>query len=183
MTTLSLPALVAGAAAGDDRAWTQLVVRFDRQLRNIARSYRLDTADVDDAVQMTWVRVFTRIGALRDPEAIGAWLMTTLRRECLRLLQSHVREVLTADPEFGDCLSEGPETDCLMRERQETLGRALHSLPDRQRRLMVLFAQDAEPNYREISRELNMPLGSIGPSRARGIERLRANPALQALAG
>lgn len=169
--------------AGDERAWAQLVARFDGPLRRVARSYRLNATSVDDAVQMTWVRVFTRVGTLRDPEALGAWLTTTVRRECLRLLQFQVREELTSEPELVGGVADPPEVDCLLREQRETVGRALHTLPDRQRRLMLLLADDEDPNYQEISRRLDMPVGSIGPIRARGIKRLRADPGVQALAG
>src|SRR5919107_6028938 len=89
-----LVALVHSARDGDSDAWTHLVRRFDRMLRNIARSYRLGQAEVDDVVQATWLNLFETIGQLREPAAIGGWLATVTRRQALRRIQVHVREQL-----------------------------------------------------------------------------------------
>jgi DNA-directed RNA polymerase specialized sigma24 family protein len=107
MTTLTiteadLATLVEAGAAGDAAAWRSLVTRFEPRLRNVARAYRLAPTDVDDILQATWLCLFTHIGPIREPAAIGGWLATTVRRECLRLLQRPVRERLTADPERAD---------------------------------------------------------------------------------
>ena len=99
-----LVSLVRASRAGDSAAWTQLVERFTPTLRRIARSYRLQPSDVDDVVQATWLRLFAHIEQLRDPAAVAGWLATTTRRECLRVLQGHVREHLTDDPDAGRVL-------------------------------------------------------------------------------
>lgn len=179
-----LAALVSAAHAGESIAWTRLVDRFDHMLRSVASSYRLSSHDVDDAVQATWVKLYEHIGRLREPEAIAGWLCTTVRRECLRLLQRHVRELLTDETDFpGPDDTRSPEAMVLAGEQRVMLARALASLPDRHRRLMTLLVSEQGPDYRQISAALDMPVGSIGPIRARSLARLQRHPELRAVAG
>jgi RNA polymerase sigma factor (sigma-70 family) len=178
-----LTTIVHAAQSGDNVAWARLVTRFDRMLRGVARSYRLSASDVDDAVQGTWVKLYEHIDRVRDGAAIAGWLATTVRRESLRILQSHVREQLTDDPQLGrDDAGRGPEAQLLASERRDVLSRALTTLPDRQRRLMTLIATAADANYQQIGAALDMPVGSIGPIRARSLDRLQRHPELQAVA-
>lgn len=175
--------LVSAARAGDDRAWERLHARFSPMLRGIARSYRLSSSDVDDAVQMAWVRLVTHIARLREPAAIGAWLATTTRRECLRLLQGPVRERVTDDPDLGDGAdwSADPEHELLAAERRAALGRALDTLPERHRQLMALLVAQPAMDYQTLSATLGMPRGSIGPIRARSLARLKCHDELRDL--
>jgi RNA polymerase sigma factor (sigma-70 family) len=178
----ALAALVDAARAGDDAAWRCLVTRFERRLRDVVRSYRLSAADVDDVLQTTWLRLFSHIGEIREPAAIGGWLATTARRECLRLLQGPVREQLTDDPDLGEQREQdGPESELLAAERRAVLNRALATLPERHRELMTLLASDAASDYQHISQTLAMPIGSIGPIRARSIARLLRHPELHGI--
>jgi RNA polymerase sigma factor (sigma-70 family) len=172
--------LVEAVRRGDNAAWTQLIERFDRMLRGIARSYRLSAADVDDVVQATWTRLHQHIGAVREPAAIAGWLATTTRRESLRMLQVYVREQLSADPPLGESAEQDrPDSELLASEERGVLGRALATLPDRQRQLMILLAIDPDAEYRHISAQLEMPIGSIGPIRARSLARLGRHPELR----
>lgn len=181
-SSADLATLVDAARAGDDTAWRCLVARFERRLRDVVRSYRLSAADVDDVLQTTWLRLFSHIGEIREPAAIGGWLATTARRECLRLLQAPMREQLTDDPELGEQRDEdGPEIELLAAERHAVLNRALATLPERHRALMTLLASDAAPDYQHISQTLAMPIGSIGPIRARSIARLLRHPELHGI--
>ena len=177
-----LGALVDAARTGDDAAWRCLVTRFERRLRDVVRSYRLSAADADDVLQTTWLRLFSHIGEIREPTAVGGWLATTARRECLRLLQGPMREQLTDDPDLGEQREQdGPESELLAAERRAVLNRALETLPERHRRLMTMIAGDTAPNYQHISETLAMPIGSIGPIRARSIARLLRHPELHGL--
>jgi RNA polymerase sigma factor (sigma-70 family) len=159
------------------------VARHDRRLRAVARSYGLGGWDVDDVVQSTWLQYLEHGGTLREPAALGAWLETTTRRLCLRLLQRHVREQLTDDCDLRAASEDpGPERQVLTGECRDTVRRALAALPDRQRRLMRLLVQRPDLSYEEVGRRLAMPIGSIGPTRARCLDRLRRSDGLRALA-
>ena len=164
-----LESLVRAIRANDNDAWVELIGRFERMLRTIARSYRLNLSDTDDVLQMVWLELPQQVHHLRDPHAIGSWLVTTTRRVALKALQSHVREHLTDDPELLDSIDPGQlDAELLVAERRDVLQRALGTLPRDQRRLMVLLATEPA-DYREISARLDMPMGSIGPLRARSI--------------
>jgi RNA polymerase sigma factor (sigma-70 family) len=174
-------ALIDAARRGDELAWTRLHQEFDVMLRSVAASCRLHSHDIDDAVQHAWIKLHMHVHAIRDPSAIGGWLATTVRRESLRLLQSHVREVLTDEPITVDhSHDDGPETQLIERERQLVLTRALGALPDRHRRLMTLIAADA--SYEQIAAKLDMPMGSIGPIRSRCLARLHRHAELSSFA-
>jgi RNA polymerase sigma factor (sigma-70 family) len=176
-----LVALVRAARAGHEAAWSRLINRFDRMLRRAARKCGLAPNDVDDAVQAGWIALYRQIDDLRDPTALGAWLATIVRRESLRIAQTRVREVPTDDPELGERRGQDqPVVELLAAERRATLRRALRALPKRQRELMTLLAE-AGPSYEEISATLDMPIGSIGPIRARGLVRLRRDAELLAM--
>jgi RNA polymerase sigma factor (sigma-70 family) len=173
---------VRAAQAGDEHAWTRLVQRFDRTLRRIARSYRLVPDEVDDVVQTTWLDLLEAIERIREPAAIGAWLVTTTRRNALRRRQVHVREQLSDDPVLGDAPdSEGPEAELLTAERRTVLADALIGLPERHRQLLTVLLTQPELDYRQIGQLLSMPVGSIGPIRARALARLARSPELRAI--
>jgi RNA polymerase sigma factor (sigma-70 family) len=174
--------LVVAARAGDDAAWTRLIERFDRTLRSIARSYRLAPPEVDDVTQVAWMRLYEHVDRLSDPSAVGAWLATTVRREAMRVLQSHVREQLTDDPELTDAVEpQLPEAELLASEARLVLGRALRSLPDPQRGILTMLLTEPDASYGEISAALRIPAGSIGPTRARGMARLGRHTELRRL--
>lgn len=175
-----LASLVRSARAGDNLAWSRLVHRFDQMLRSVARSYRLAPQDVDDAVQATWVQLYEHVDGVRDTSAIGSWLATTVRRQSLHILQRRVREHLTDEPELliAD-RADAPEAVLIDDELRVVLTRALSTLPDRQRNLMTLIASEAQPDYKQIGAKLGMPVGSIGPTRARCMARLQLHSELR----
>ncbi|MCI0688721.1 MAG: sigma-70 family RNA polymerase sigma factor [Sporichthyaceae bacterium] len=134
---------------------------------------RLSHADAADAVQTTWLRLVEHLDRLRDPEHVGAWLVTTLRRECLTALRRSARTV------SSDSLDELPGTvggldDALIRdERDAALWRAFTDLPPRCQCLLRALMADPPPSYAEVSAALDMRIGSIGPTRQRCLEVLR----------
>lgn len=180
-----LQALVRGASLGDEAAWQALVARFDRSLRAIARSYRLCPSDIDDVVQATWSQLYVNVDRVRDAGAIGGWLATATRREALRTLHRRAREQPIDDPALGDGLwlgaGERPENAALAAERRTVLRDAVAALPSRQRRLLTMLIDEPDVSYREISTRLQMPVGSVGPIRARGLARLKCDGGLRAL--
>ncbi len=174
--------LARAAAAGDERAWQALVERFTPALRAAAHGFRLANVDIDDVVQNTWLAAFRHIDQLKKPEAIGGWLMVTVRREALRSLQRQVREVLTDDPPVPAApVGAQPDSIVIETERQQALRAAVRRLPSRQRRLLATLLAAPGTSYADISSRLDMPVGSIGPTRDRGLERLRHDCALTVL--
>ncbi len=177
-----LVALVHSARAGDPEAWTRLVRRFERMLRDIARSYRLGPTEIDDVVQATWLNLFEEIDRVREPAAIGGWLATVTRRHALRRIQAHMREQLTDDPRLGDGPDDNqPEARLLALERNAILAAATARLPVRHRELMTVLLTQPTLEYREVAALLRMPVGSSGPIRARSLARLARDAQLRAL--
>lgn len=167
--------LVRAAAGGDEDAWGALVDRYSGLLWSIARGYGFDTADAGDVVQTAWFRLVERLDTLHDPEHVGAWLATTVRRECLRMRRRADRVVLTDDTgrlDRGDARP-GPDAALIASERDAALWRALHELEERCTVLLRTLMTDPPPSYEEISAALDIPVGSIGPTRARCLDRLR----------
>src|SRR5215212_3361135 len=123
--------LVEAAAAGEPRAWSQLIDRYAVLVRSVCRAHRLDDADADDVAQLTWLRAVEHIGRLRDRGRFGAWVGTTARRECLRILQGRRRVVPTADavrtPLFAAHVDEDEIASAA--ERRTAVRAALGTLP------------------------------------------------------
>jgi RNA polymerase sigma factor (sigma-70 family) len=168
--------LVKEAAAGDAAAWNLLVEHFSGLVWSVAGAYRLERADVSDVVQVTWLRLVEHIGRLKDPERLGAWLATTARRECLRVLHAANREVPTEEERFQTAAGTdpSPEAAVLSSERSQLLWGAFQQISAECQELLraLLFAWPAL-SYAEIGDALGMPVGSIGPTRARCLAHLR----------
>lgn len=167
--------LVSRAAAGDWAAWEGLVQRYTGLLWATARSFRLGEADSADVVQTCWLRLAEHLDRLRTPAAVGGWLATTARRECLRLLRSHAREQpreLGAEADWPDG-DPSPEHQVADRDRNRRLRAALRRLPARDQQLLQVLAASPPPSYQQVAAALGMPIGSIGPTRARTLARLR----------
>jgi RNA polymerase sigma factor (sigma-70 family) len=177
--------LVAGARGGDQRAWDAIVERFAPLVWSICRRYRLSGADADDAGQAVWLQLVDQIGRIRDPAALPGWLATTTRRECGRL----VRAAQRAQPAgyvldvaaIPDERAAAADDELLASERHAALRQALAQLPPSCQDLLALLVADPPLPYAQISAELGIPVGSIGPSRSRCLDKLRHHPALAAL--
>jgi RNA polymerase sigma factor (sigma-70 family) len=177
-----LAAIVRASAAGDQDAFERLVTRFDRLLRGVTRSYRLSSWDADDVIQATWLQFLEHGRTLREPAAVSGWLATTARRQSFRVLQRHVREHLTDDPAHGGAAGDAePDNELLAAERRALVHDALAELPPRQQHVMRVLVTQPELSYEDVGRLLAMPIGSIGPTRARSLDRLRQSSKLQAL--
>ena len=164
------------AASGNAWGWTKLVERFDGCVRGVARRHGLQTHDVEDVAQATWLCLLEHIEDVRDPKAIGAWLATTARRKSLRVVCRGSREDLTAG-EFDGAEHVEPinERRLVAAERRSALRARVAQLPDRQRALIGMMLSEPPPAYAEIVRSLRIPQGSIGPTRQRAFARLRAD--------
>jgi RNA polymerase sigma factor (sigma-70 family) len=168
-----LRTVLAAAAAGDERAWDNLLDRFGATIWAITRAHRLGDADAADATQATWAALLTHIDRVADPDRVGAWLATTARRECLRLL-GQTRTIVPYGDELPELEAPLPHpTDGLqIGERDAALWRSFGRLRDSDQALLRLLIADPAPSYDEVSAALDIPVGSIGPTRARALERL-----------
>jgi RNA polymerase sigma factor (sigma-70 family) len=177
--------LVARAKDGDRQAWNALVERYAPLIWSICRRHRLGRADADDVGQSVWLRLVDQLDRVRDPAALPGWLSTTARRECLRVLcatQGPYASVYATDVEtLPDERADRADQGLLAAERHAALREAFRDLPLSCQRLLALLIADPPMSYAEISARLGIPIGSIGPSRRRGLERLRRHPALAAL--
>jgi RNA polymerase sigma factor (sigma-70 family) len=183
-TSDELRPLVLAATRGDGLAWEALVERFTPTLRGILRGYRLNTADTEDVIQAAWTSAFTNIDRLREPEAIGSWLIVIARREALRVIDRGRHEVLVEEPCFLDERAfSAPESALVEAEEQEAVHAAVERLPTRQRSLLRLLMGGSEPSYADVAGKLGSPIGSIGPTRDRALANLRRDRRLKALAG
>ena len=169
-----LTRVVLQARAGSSEAWQNLIQRFGGLVAAIARRCRLNDADVAEVCQTTWLRLVENIDRIQQPERLGAWLATTSRRESLRIATrratvSATEEIYLIADDEADPLDSG-----LLREEQvRAIKLAADRLPPRCQRLLGLLMADSELPYKEIAEQLNMPIGSIGPTRGRCLEHLR----------
>ncbi len=174
--------LVDRAIEGDPTAWNAIVDEYAGLLRSVVHGYRLNEGQAADAVQTTWLRLVEHVADLREPEHLAGWLKTTARRACLQIIRQSGREhPVDCDEDgaratagrFQDLDQDGPEVSALRAEQRLLVRRALDDLPDRHRQLLDLLLASPPVSYRDISARLGMPIGSIGPTRARMLAHLR----------
>lgn len=177
-----LARLVEAAAAGDDSAFEKIVDQFSALAWSVCRSYQLSRTESEDAVQGVWLRVVQHLGSLREPSRVAGWIATTARRECLAVIRARGR-ISSIEPVEAVLRSVGtdPSEPILVSERRRVVRDALANLDDRCRELLALACQSPAISYEDIGLILSMPVGSIGPTRARCIEKLRRNRSLAAL--
>jgi RNA polymerase sigma factor (sigma-70 family) len=177
--------LVKRARDGDWGAWNEVVERYATLLWSICNGFGLSRADADDVAQTVWLKLVEQLGALRDYAALPGWLVTTTRRECLRVLREAGRHAHNERPFDPDIALPGDpvevERALLEAERRAALRAAFTQLQPQCRALLSMFIEDPPVPYAQISERLGMPKGSIGPSRARCLAALRRCPALAAL--
>jgi RNA polymerase sigma factor (sigma-70 family) len=168
--------IVRLAAAGDRGAWERLVARYVGLVWASTREFRLSESDRADVSQTTWLRLLENIDRLEDPERVGSWLATTAWRESLRVAQLR-RKVTPTGDEDGlverDRHQAAPDESLLSAERADDVRAAVRHLPPQWQSLLWLLVSDPPLSYREIADRLGVPIGSIGPTRGRCLERLR----------
>ncbi len=181
----SVIALVVRARAGDRRAWGEIVERYAPLVWSICRRSGLSEQDAEDVGQSIWLRLVEQLPALREPAALPGWLATTTRRECLRVARRTRRH-----DQFRESDDRGHPDDeqvlpaeqaLLLAERELALRAAFTQLDPRCQQLLALLVHDPPVAYADISARLHMPVGSIGPNRARCLDKLRRSPLLAAL--
>ena len=168
--------LVRRAAEGDHWAWERLVDQYARLIWAMTRDFKLVESDAADVFQATWLRLLEHIDRLEQPARVGSWLAATARNECLRSMAARKKVMLVHDDvTLKDGVAHEPEIDerLLAEERAQAVRDALSRLPWRWRRLVEMLMADPPVPYTEISDQLGLPVGSIGPTRGRCLERLR----------
>ena len=168
--------LVRRAADGDRQAWEQLVDQYARLIWSITGEFRLAESDAADVAQTTWLRLLEHIHRIQYPDRVGSWLAATTRNECLRSIAAHKRVVLGHDDgDLDNAAALEPDVDArlIADERAQVVQDAMSSLPRRWQRLLELLMADPPVSYAEISDQLDLPIGSIGPTRGRCLARLR----------
>jgi RNA polymerase sigma factor (sigma-70 family) len=176
-----LTPVVRAAAGGDREAWERLVDYFSGLVTSVTRAHRLGHADGADVAQTVWLRLFEHLGDLEQPEAIGAWLTSVARNECLRVLRRAEREVPDDGVEPPHHVPGEHDEVLLHVERLMALRDAMHDLPERDHAMVGLLLREPRPTYAEISAALGLPLGSVGPLRQRCLDRLRRSADLRAM--
>ena len=181
----SAAALVTRARNGEKQAWDELIERYAPLIWSICCKYRLSRADADDVSQSVWLGLLDHLASLRDPAALPGWLATTTRRECGRVLRVARRPdapgYARSAGEGADEQTQVAEHELLTAERHAALREAFAHLPPHCQQLIAMLIKDPPVSYAEISAKLGIPLGSIGPTRARCLGKLRQHPAIGAL--
>ncbi len=180
--------LITAAVAGNQRAWAALYERYAPLVSAVCRRYRLAPSDVDDVSQMVWMRLVQNLGRLREPRALPGWIVTTAKHEALRVLELR-RRTEPADPMIDSRFDARPAAaganevdENLQRyERRQAVQDGLRQLRPEHRQLLLMLTADPQIPYQEISRRLGIPTGSIGPTRARCLRKLRDTSPVRAL--
>ncbi len=180
--------VIEAAVAGNQRAWATLYGRFAPLVSTICRRYRLAPSDVEDVSQVVWMRLVQNLGRLREPRALPGWIVSTAKHEALRVLEVR-RRTEPADPmidsrfDARQAAAGGAEVDEHLhrREQRRAVHNGLRQLPPHHQELLMMLTADPQIPYQEISRRLGIPTGSIGPTRARCLRKLRDTSQVQAL--
>ena len=168
--------LVAAANAGDRESWDRLVDTYAGLVWSVVRSFQLYGAEGADVSQTVWLRCVEHLGRLREPQHLAAWLATTARHECFRVLRKSGRSVAVDEvPEIDVGLQDDAPglTAAIADDDRRAVAAALDQIPARCQRLLRMLVADPPLSYDEIGDLLEMPKGSIGPTRARCLAHLR----------
>lgn len=175
--------LVLACLEGDHAAWEALIIRYQRLIYSIPLKARLSQDDAADVFQSVCLKLYEKLTSLREHDKISSWLITTTTRECWRLSARNRREGASIgfDNEDGSedlqkIASAAPLQDeqRVALEEQQAVRSAIHALPERCRQLVtMLFYQKDEMSYADIARRMKMPVPSVGPTRARCLEKLK----------
>ncbi len=168
--------LLERAAARDEQAWRELVDRNRDIVWGTARAYSADRADAEDVWQVTWLLLAENLHSVRDPEALPGWLVTTARRESLRLVKARRRELPAGVSSVLTDLADdkdGPESAAMKSAMSARLGQAFGQLSQRCQQMLRVMAVAPETSYDQIASALGMARGSVGPKKLRCLRTLR----------
>jgi RNA polymerase sigma factor (sigma-70 family) len=180
-------ALVRAAGGGDEIAWRALVDRFAALVWAVTRSFGLAASDAADVSQVTWLRLVEHVDRISEPDRVGAWIGTTARRECMAVLRRRNRAAVPSGGELAFEQVEAdlppPERRIVADERGAVLWGALGGISPRCQQLLRVLMAEPPPSYEAVSAALDMPIGSIGPTRARCLTHLRRHLAEGGISG
>jgi RNA polymerase sigma factor (sigma-70 family) len=174
--------LVARVRDGDQKAWNELVDRYAPLVWSVCQRYQLSRQDIDDVSQSVWLLLVENIASLREAAALPGWLSTTTRHEIFRVLRMtrrHDHDDLPPDGRVpGDAEEVTAEEELIRAERNAALRAAFDELRPNCHDLLSLLVSDPPLTYADVSSMLGIPVGSIGPKRARCLDQLRRSPHL-----
>jgi RNA polymerase sigma factor (sigma-70 family) len=180
MTNNAIEDLIAGASKGEWSAWEKIISQYGRLVIYTAMSTGLSRNDAADAAQLTWLRLWKNGHQIREPGRLAGWLVSTARREAIRLAIASNRYVLCADPstEHGRVAARAVRDvyPVVEQEYDEIVEQALDRLPASYQTLLRLLSSDFELSYSEVANLMGLPIGSIGPMRMRAIRMLEKTP-------
>lgn len=172
------------AAAADFEAWRdgdrealhRMVTSLTPVLWHVVRAYGLDRQTAEDVVQATWMSLMRHGHRVEEPRAVVRWLTVTARREAWRCSRARRREEPIDDEvlDLRPAETEEPESHVLRDHRDQALWNAVGRLGERCRRLLRVVAFAERPDYARLAEDLGMALGSVGPTRARCLDKLRS---------
>jgi RNA polymerase sigma factor (sigma-70 family) len=161
--------------AGDHAALDDLVRALSPVLWHVVRSYGLDRDQSEDVVQTTWLTLVRRHESIADPQAVAAWLTTTARREAWRVSKAANKAIALGDEVIEARVphQKDAESQVIVADEQDRIWSCVSQLSERCQRLLRIVAFEDRPDYAGIARELSMPIGSIGPTRGRCLDKLK----------
>ena len=181
---------ITAVKSSDEDGWNALIEGYQPIINSVCRRYRLKPEDAADVSQTVWMKVIDHLDRIREPRALPAWIKTTAQREALAALRSRDRIALldvSLDNSAGWSplipSSDSSEVDAPMldAERRAAVRDGLTVLPESHRALLSLLVADPPITYQQIGDQLGLPLGSIGPTRARCLRKLAATTSIRAL--
>ncbi|MFT4167262.1 MAG: sigma-70 family RNA polymerase sigma factor [Microlunatus sp.] len=193
LTTIDIEDLVHGARDGDQDCWRELIGRHQPIIDAVTRRYRLGHEDAGDVSQTVWLQLTSHLDSIREPRALPGWIKVTAEREAFRLIRVGRRttslepiadfyesQTSPAELRFSSSIDD-IDTELLRTEEQAAIRAGLETLNANQRDLLLMLVAEPAVPYAQISVELGLPIGSIGPTRARCLRKLHAAPSVQAL--
>ena len=177
--------VVTQAVQRDAQAWATIIKRFGPLVASVVRRYRLTHADAEEVTQAVWLKLFENLHKIREPAALPGWIRVTTQRQALWTLRggNRVRCVESIESMFEEAPfpdeRPSPDDQLLRAEMHRAVQNGLKELTAEQREFLLLVVADPPVPYREISRRLKIPIGSIGPTRARHLRKLSETTAIR----
>ncbi len=176
-TPVDVRELLDRCIAGEEVAWAELLDRYGDLVYSVALRTGASRSDAEEIFQTTVLAIYQGLRTVREPDRLVSWIAGVARRQTLTFFRKRAREV-----EEGDGLPDGADPDALSDDVLNSLERAQHvqdalaTLRERcQDLIRALYLREPPADYETISAETGIPIGSIGPTRARCLDALRTS--------